>query len=164
MLAGVVIGVVLSLVLARLRRHHAAIPLLSRSPTRRSSATPTSTPVTRRSTASSSCGWTSASPSRPPRRSRNASATLIDAEPPRAVVLDFAGVDFIDSQGSEKLGELVEAARTHPTGPFRLARVKPSIVDVLERDGVLDRVRADHVHRNVNEAVEAELAAGVPRR
>ena len=74
-LAGVVIGVALSLAVAHLRRHaRRAIPLLGARarhaglPRRR-----TSIPTTRRSTGSSSCGWTSASPSRPPRRSRSGS-------------------------------------------------------------------------------------------
>ena len=33
---------------------------------------------------------------------------------------------------------------------------------VLQRDGVIDRIGADHIHGNVHRAVEAQLAGDVP--
>ena len=42
---------------------------------------------------------------------------------------------------------------------LRLARVKPAVREVLERDGVLDRIGDDKIHGNVDHAVEAQLAA-----
>ena len=41
---------------------------------------------------------------------------------------------------------------------LRLAQVKPQVIAVLERDGVIDRIGADHVHGNLDRAVEAQLA------
>ena len=41
---------------------------------------------------------------------------------------------------------------------LRLARVKPQVRAVLEADGVVDRIGADHIHGNVHGAVEAQLA------
>ena len=38
---------------------------------------------------------------------------------------------------------------------FRLARVKPQVLAVLEADGVVDLIGADHIHGNVHRAVEA---------
>jgi hypothetical protein len=38
--------------------------------------------------------------------------------------------------------------------------VKPPVLAVLQRDGVIDRIGADHVHGNVHRAVEAQRAAG----
>ena len=73
-----------------------------------------------------------------------------------ALVLDLEGVNFIDSQGSSKLTEihdLTEAAGT----TLRLARTKPRVLAVLRADGFLDRLGADHVHDEINLAVEAEL-------
>jgi SulP family sulfate permease len=67
-------------------------------------------------------------------------------------------MDFIDSQGSAKLGEFVDLARANDIA-FRLARVKPSVLEVLSRDGVLERVGADHIHSDVNEAVTAQLSS-----
>ncbi len=85
---------------------------------------------------------------------------LIDAERrPRAVVLDFAGVDFIDSQGSEKLGELRRLTDAS-NATLRIARVKPQVRAMLAADGVIDQLGQDHLYGNVHEAVEAELQAG----
>jgi len=41
---------------------------------------------------------------------------------------------------------------------LRLARVKPQVLAVLQADGVVDRIGADHVHGNVHRAVDAQLA------
>ena len=85
---------------------------------------------------------------------------LIDAERrPRAVVLDFAGVDFIDSQGSEKLGEIRRLTEASDAA-LRVARVKPQVRTMLAADGVLDQIGHDHLHGNVQQAVEAQLNAG----
>lgn len=74
------------------------------------------------------------------------------------IVLDCEGIDFIDSQGSAKMREILELAeQAHVT--LRLARVKPPVLDMLRRDSVLDRIGDDKIHGNVDEAVRAELAA-----
>jgi anti-anti-sigma factor len=76
----------------------------------------------------------------------------------RAVVLDLEGVDFVDSQGAAKLTEILEF--TESAGiQLHLARLKPSVAAVLERDGVLERLGRDRIHGNVYRAVEAQLAA-----
>jgi len=72
------------------------------------------------------------------------------------IVLDCEGIDFIDSQGSAKMGEVLEL--TKQTGvTLRLARVKPDVEQVLRRDGFLDRLGADRTHGNVHRAVEAQI-------
>ncbi len=74
----------------------------------------------------------------------------------RAVVLDLEGADFIDSQGVAKLTEL--HALTESNGvSLRLARVKPRVASILAADGVVDRIGTDHIHGNVYRAVEASL-------
>ncbi len=75
----------------------------------------------------------------------------------RALVLDLEGVNFIDSQGAEKLTELHELMEGDGVA-LRLARVKPQVLAVLEADGIIDRIGADHIHGNVHLAVEAQLA------
>jgi sulfate permease, SulP family len=73
-----------------------------------------------------------------------------------AIVLDLAGVDFIDSQGAAKLAELHQvAASEHVT--LRLARLKPHVVDMLEVDGLVAEIGEGRVHVNVYRAVEAQL-------
>jgi sulfate permease, SulP family len=76
---------------------------------------------------------------------------------PRAIVLDLEGADYIDSQGSAKLAEIHELIRDQEVA-FRLARVKPHVREVLERDGFVDVLGADRIHGNVDRAVEAQLA------
>ena len=74
--------------------------------------------------------------------------------PLRAVVLDLEGVNFIDSQGSAKLSELHEL--TEASGVvLRLARVKPHVLAVLRKDGIVELIGEDHIHGNVFRAVEA---------
>ncbi len=83
---------------------------------------------------------------------------LVDAEPLRALVLDLEGVNFIDSQGSAKLSELVQVTGADGT-TLRLARVKPHVLAVLEADGLVEQLGRDHIHGNVHRAVEAQLAS-----
>jgi high affinity sulfate transporter 1 len=74
------------------------------------------------------------------------------------IVLDCGGIDFIDSQGSAKIGEILEL--TERTGvTLRLARLKPAVRELLERDGILDRIGDDKIHGNIDRAVEAESVA-----
>jgi SulP family sulfate permease len=77
------------------------------------------------------------------------------------LVLDCEGIDFVDSQGSAKLTEIVELAE-HATASLRLARLKPAVREVLARDGVLDLIGTENIHGNVHRAVQAQLAAQPP--
>jgi sulfate permease, SulP family len=82
-----------------------------------------------------------------------------NSDPPlQAVVLDFAGVDFIDSQGAAKLTEIKRLADGYGI-TVRLSRVKADVLRVLQADGVVDALGTDHVHGNINQAVEAQLEA-----
>jgi sulfate permease, SulP family len=74
------------------------------------------------------------------------------------IVLDCGGMDFIDSQGSAKLRELIEL--TERAGvTLRLARVKPAVRELLRRDHVLDRIGGERIHGNIRQAVEAQMIA-----
>jgi sulfate permease, SulP family len=80
------------------------------------------------------------------------------ARPLRAVVLDLEGVNFIDSQGAEQLTAILELVEGDG-GTLRLARVKPNVLAVLRADGFADRLGPDRIHGNVYRAVEAQLHA-----
>ena len=80
-----------------------------------------------------------------------------DGHPRLAVVLDLEGVNFIDSQGSAKMTEIHQLAEADEV-TLRLARVKPQVRAVLEADGVIDLIGADHIHGSVHGAVKAQLA------
>lgn len=75
---------------------------------------------------------------------------------PTAIVLDCRSVTFIDSQGSAQLGELIDYAHTHEIR-FLLARVRPDIIEILKRDGVIDQLGEDNIFESVNDAVLAQL-------
>jgi SulP family sulfate permease len=75
-----------------------------------------------------------------------------------ALVLDLEGVNFVDSQGSAKLTELHRLTASGGA-TLRLARLKPHVRVVLEADGVVEEIGADHIHGNVQRAVRAQLAA-----
>ena len=77
------------------------------------------------------------------------------------IVLDCEGIDFIDSQGSAKLREILEL--TERAGvTLRLARVKPAVRELLRRDHVLDRIGDHRIHGTIPHAVEAQLVAAAP--
>jgi SulP family sulfate permease len=89
---------------------------------------------------------------------RRVRAVIEDHEPRiHALVLDLEGVDFVDSQGAAKLAELAEVAEVDGV-TLRLARVKPEVVATLAADGFVDALGPDRIHGNVHTAVEAQLA------
>jgi high affinity sulfate transporter 1 len=80
---------------------------------------------------------------------------LAAADPPlRLLVLDLEGVNFIDSQGAAKLTEIMALTDADDI-VLRLARVKPNVRAVLDADAIIARLGADHVHGNVHRAVNA---------
>ncbi len=82
--------------------------------------------------------------------------TLIQETPDlTGVVIDLEGVNFIDSQGSAKVDDIL--ALCNQAGvTLRLARLKPEVRAVLEREQFIQRLGSDHVHGNVHRAVEAQ--------
>ncbi|WP_020144467.1 SulP family inorganic anion transporter [Terracoccus sp. 273MFTsu3.1] len=73
----------------------------------------------------------------------------------KAIVLDCGGIDFVDSQGSAKMADVLDLAEDSGV-VLRLARLKAAVRSTLELDGVMERLGADHVHGNVARAVAAE--------
>jgi len=81
----------------------------------------------------------------------------LQADPPlQTVVIDFEGINFIDSQGSAKVAELVELANNYDI-KLRLTRLKAQVMVVLRRDGVIDKLGEDHIYGNVYEAAADQL-------
>ncbi len=78
------------------------------------------------------------------------------------IVLDCEGIDFMDSQGSAKMAEILELTKQADI-TLRLARVKPAVNEILERDGFLERLGDDRIHGNVDRAVQAEMGDAASR-
>ncbi len=76
----------------------------------------------------------------------------------KGIVLDCGGIDYVDSQGSAKLADVLDLAEDSGV-VLRLARLKAAVRATLELDGVMERLGADHLHGNVARAVEAERRA-----
>jgi len=72
------------------------------------------------------------------------------------VVLDFEGVNFIDSQGADTLAELIELATSRDI-ELRLTRVKTRVKDLLQRDGVIERLGESCIYGNVYEAAADKI-------
>ena len=74
------------------------------------------------------------------------------------IVLDCGGINFVDSQGAAKMADIADLAREAGV-TLRLARLKPAVRATLARDGVIERIGAERIHGNIYRAVEAEQAA-----
>ncbi|HKP05645.1 MAG TPA: sulfate permease [Microbacterium sp.] len=71
------------------------------------------------------------------------------------IVLDCGGINFIDSQGAASMADVVTLTRDAGVR-LRLTRLKPGPRAVLEREGVIELIGADHIHGNIHRAVAAE--------
>ena len=77
----------------------------------------------------------------------------------RGMVLHFAGVNFVDSQGAAAVSEIIRM--TAEAGvELRLASVRPAVRRMLERDGVVQQLGADHLHGNLPRALAALTVTG----
>ena len=81
---------------------------------------------------------------------------LSSEEPVRAFILDCEGINFIDTQGSGTIGEIIDSVERHGAEVW-LTGVKPQVSVLLRKDGIIDRIGEDHLYGLVYEAVEAQL-------
>ncbi|HEY5848146.1 MAG TPA: SulP family inorganic anion transporter [Microlunatus sp.] len=79
----------------------------------------------------------------------------------RGLVLDCAGVNFIDSQGTAQVAAIARLTREAGL-ELQLARVKSTVAAVLDRDGFFDLIGRDHLHGNVDQAVGMIRRGGGP--
>ncbi len=75
------------------------------------------------------------------------------ADPPlQTIVIDFEGINLIDSQGSDAVGKIIDLAGYNDI-EVRICRVKARVLEVLEADDVIERLGADRVYSNTYAAV-----------
>ncbi|MBT8368539.1 MAG: sodium-independent anion transporter, partial [Deltaproteobacteria bacterium] len=81
-------------------------------------------------------------------------AVTTDVTPPvTEVLIDMEGVNYIDLEGSDMLGEITEDMRTVGV-EIHLVRVKHAVMEMLEKVGVDQIIGRDHIHNKIVEAVQ----------
>jgi len=82
----------------------------------------------------------------------------VHADPPlNSIILSMEGVNFIDTEGADTLMKIALAGKDQNID-LHLARVKPQVLEVLQRDGVVDLIGAEHIHDDIAAAVELHLS------
>ena len=76
------------------------------------------------------------------------------------IVLDFEGVNYMDSQGSGSVQNVHDLVLNYGA-ELRLARVKPAPLEILRSDGVVDSIGEKQIHDTVYEATEDRIKATV---
>ena len=72
------------------------------------------------------------------------------------LILSMEGVNFIDAEGADLLMKIAQAGSEHGVD-LHLSRVKPQVKDVLQRNGLIETIGADHIHDDVSAAVSMHL-------
>ena len=72
------------------------------------------------------------------------------------VIISMEGVDFIDTEGADLIKKIAQAG-IDKSVDVHLARPKPEVLKVLELDGVLEVLGADHIHPDIASAVAMHL-------
>lgn len=86
---------------------------------------------------------------------RDVKDRLIGADlPARAIVLDMEGVSDIDTTAVQQLGELLDDLDVADIA-VTMARVRQPVFEMLERSGIIDRIGADAIYLEVDDAVDA---------
>jgi MFS superfamily sulfate permease-like transporter len=81
----------------------------------------------------------------------------IHADPPlNGVILSMEGVNFMDAEGADAVKKIAQAGIDQGID-LHLARVKPQVMEVLDRDEVIDLIGAEHIHDDIAAAVELHL-------
>ncbi|MDJ0953608.1 MAG: SulP family inorganic anion transporter [Acidimicrobiia bacterium] len=86
---------------------------------------------------------------------RDVKARLASSDPPATtLVIDLEGVSDIDTTAIEQLGELLDDLAVADV-TVGLARVRKPVHDMLDRSGLLERIGAERVFLEVDDAVAA---------
>jgi high affinity sulfate transporter 1 len=82
----------------------------------------------------------------------------VQSEPElNGVILSMEGVNFVDTEGADALKKITQVGQNLGID-LHLARVKPQVREVLQRDGVIDLIGAEHIHDDIAAAVKMHLS------
>jgi anti-anti-sigma factor len=89
-------------------------------------------------------------------------AVTFDTDAPvKTVLIDMEGVNYIDLEGSDMLGEITKDMKNVGI-EIHLARLKQAVMSFLERDGVDQIIGRDRIHERVFVAVQGLTEKGDP--
>ncbi len=80
-----------------------------------------------------------------------------DGDELSGVILSMEGVNFIDTEGADVLKKIAQAGEAYNID-LHLARVKPQVLAVLQRDDVIDAIGSDHIHHDIAAAVRLHVS------
>lgn len=87
------------------------------------------------------------------RQIRVQSAASPDGTALSAAIISMEGVDFIDTEGADTLKKIALAGQDLQID-LHLARVKPQVMEILQRDGAIEVIGSDRIHDDIAAAVE----------
>ena len=67
------------------------------------------------------------------------------------------GVNFMDTEGADTIKKITQAGIDLGID-LHLARLKPQVLAVLQRDGVIDLIGVEHIHDDIAAAVDLHLS------
>ncbi len=86
---------------------------------------------------------------------RDVKDRLTTAEPPaHSLIIDAEGISDIDATATMALSELLEDLHAAEVD-ISFARLRQPVRDMFERSGLLDRIGADNIYLEVDDAVAA---------
>jgi SulP family sulfate permease len=92
---------------------------------------------------------------------RNREVRVQLGETLNGVILSMEGVNFIDTEGADIIMKIALAGKEYGID-LHLARLKPQVMAVLQRHGVIDQIGVEHIHHDITAAVELHLSRHAP--
>jgi len=77
-------------------------------------------------------------------------------QPLNGVIIDMEGVNFVDVEGADVIKKIAQTGSLHHVD-LHLANLKTAVKHILEQNGTIELVGADHLHDNVPAAVVRHL-------
>ena len=86
----------------------------------------------------------------------------IHADPPlTGGIISMEGVNFIDIEGADAIKKIAKVGIEMGID-LHIARLKPQVLEVLQRHGVIDLIGVEHIHDDIAAAVELHLSRYAP--
>ena len=86
----------------------------------------------------------------------------IHADPPlTGGIISMEGVNFIDTEGADAIKKIAKVGIEMGID-LHIARLKPQVLEVLQRHGVIDLIGVEHIHDDIAAAVELHLSRYAP--